>query len=255
MPACSTRWMADFATAFHVDELLRLFLRQLIERLGHRQLPPARLAGKESGQHVAQVHADLFDRRPRDDLERRHLTLARFDLDGLRVEPSGAQLLAQTLAGVRRLIAHERRVRGRLAERRRRDGRQEQIEQPLLGGLPGLVVHFLLALLAHHLDGDLDEIADHRLHVAADVADLGELRRLDLEEGRLRQPRQPPRDLGLADARRPDHQDVLRRDLLGHVGRAAAAGDTGCAARSRRRAWPSPGRRRTYRARRRSHAA
>ena len=77
----------------------------------------------------------------------------------------------------------------------------------------------LVALLAHHVDGELDEIAHHRLDVAADVADLGELRRLDLDERRLREPRQPPRDLGLADAGRPDHQDVLGRDLLGHLRR------------------------------------
>jgi hypothetical protein len=42
-----------------------------------------------------------------------------------------------------------------------------------------------------------------------------------LMNGRVGQPRQAPRDLGLADAGRPDHQDVLRRDLvaqrLGHL--------------------------------------
>ena len=75
------------------------------------------------------------------------------------------------------------------------------------------------ALLAHHVHRQLDQIADHRLDVAPDVADLGELRRLDLDERRLRESRQPPRDLGLADAGRADHQDVLRRDLLGQLGR------------------------------------
>ena len=30
--------------------------------------------------------------------------------------------------------------------------------------------------------------------------------------------RQPPRDLGLADTGRTDHQDVLRRHVLGEVG-------------------------------------
>jgi hypothetical protein len=64
------------------------------------------------------------------------------------------------------------------------------------------------------LDRDLDQIADDRVDVAADVADLGELGRLDLDERRLGEPRQPARDLGLADAGRADHQDVLRRDLL-----------------------------------------
>ena len=73
------------------------------------------------------------------------------------------------------------------------------------------------------LDRDLDEIAHHRLDVAADVADLGELRRFHLQERRLREPRQAAGDLGLADAGRPDHQDVLRRDLFGHVGRELLA--------------------------------
>jgi hypothetical protein len=86
------------------------------------------------------------------------------------------------------------------------------------------------------LDGDLDEVADDGVDVAADVADLGELGRLDLDEGRVGQPRQAARDLGLADAGGADHQDVLRRDLvaqrLGHL-----RGASGCAARWRRRAW------------------
>ena len=64
------------------------------------------------------------------------------------------------------------------------------------------------------LDGDVDQVADDRVDVAADVADLGELGRLDLDERRVGEPRQPARDLGLADAGRADHQDVLRRDLL-----------------------------------------
>ena len=75
----------------------------------------------------------------------------------------------------------------------------------------------------HHVDGELGQVADHRLDVAADVADLGELRRLDLDERRLRQPRQAAGDLRLADAGRPDHQDVLRRDLLGQLRRQLLA--------------------------------
>ena len=61
---------------------------------------------------------------------------------------------------------------------------------------------------------DLDEVADDRVDVAADVADLGELRRFDLDERRIGEAREAARDLGLADAGRSDHQDVLRRDLL-----------------------------------------
>ncbi len=66
---------------------------------------------------------------------------------------------------------------------------------------------------ARLLHGDVDQVADDRVDVAADVADLGELGRLDLDERGLGQAGQAARDLGLADAGGPDHQDVLRRDL------------------------------------------
>ena len=55
------------------------------------------------------------------------------------------------------------------------------------------------------------------LDVAADVADLGELRRLDLDERRARELGQAARDLRLADAGRADHQDVLRQHLFVEV--------------------------------------
>src|SRR6185369_2327871 len=72
-------------------------------------------------------------------------------------------------------------------------------------------------LVAHQLDRDLDEITDDRVDIAADVADLGELARLDLEERRACEAREPPRDLGLSDAGRADHDDVLRRDLVAQI--------------------------------------
>jgi hypothetical protein len=74
---------------------------------------------------------------------------------------------------------------------------------------------------AHHDQGCLDQVAHDLIDVAADVADLGELGRLDLEEGRTGQPRQAARDLGLADAGRADHQDILGRDLVAQVVRHA----------------------------------
>jgi hypothetical protein len=64
------------------------------------------------------------------------------------------------------------------------------------------------------LDRSLDEIAHDRVHVAPHIADFGELGRFDLDERRVGQAREPPRDLGLADARGADHEDVLRRDFL-----------------------------------------
>ena len=117
-----------------------------------------------------------------------------------------------------------------------------------------LALDLLAQPLAGHRDRDLDEVADDLLDIAADIADLGELGRLDLEERRLRELRQAARDLGLADAGRADHQDVLRQHLLAQLVAAAAGGASGCAARWRRRAWRRPGRRCSGRARRRSRA-
>ena len=94
-----------------------------------------------------------------------------------------------------------------------RGRRHQDVEHAVFGGVLGaraLALHLRLALL---LDGAVDEVADDRVDVLADVADLGELGRLDLDERRVGEPRQAPRDLGLADAGGADHQDVLRRDL------------------------------------------
>src|SRR5262249_51518895 len=212
--------------AVHVDQLL-LFLRaEVFERLGHLQLAPLALALKEPRQHVLDVDVDFLDLRPGNDLEGWKRLLPYVDFDDAMVEAAGAQLIAEVLARAVRLVVRRRRRIGggrtggaMLAEADRWRWRQQDVEQPLFGILARLRAHFLEPFLAHHVDAQLDEVADHRLDVAADVADLGELRRLDLDERRLCEPRQAARDLGLADAGRADHQDVLRRDLLGELGR------------------------------------
>src|SRR5881296_2522 len=51
-----------------------------------------------------------------------------------------------------------------------------------------------------------------------EVGYVGEFARLDLQERRIGQLRQPPRNLGLPHAGRPDHEDVFRHDLFGHFG-------------------------------------
>ena len=112
-----------------------------------------------------------------------------------------------------------------------------------------------ICALALLLDGHFDQVADDGVDVLADVADLGELGRLDLDEGRVGQPRQAARDLGLAHAGGPDHQDVLRRDLAAQRLGPPAGGASGCAARSPPRAWRPAGRRCGGRVRRRSPAA
>ena len=182
---------------------------------------------------------------------------ADLELDLAVVELALAQHAAQLLARARVRIAARRRRRLRCRQRGgpRRGGGSRRSSRRSSAASRARIATFARLLLAHHLDGELDQVADHRLDVAADVADLGELRRLDLDERRLRQLGQPARDLGLADAGRADHDDVLRRDLVAQLGRDVAGGASGCAARSRRRAWRRAGRRCSGRARRRSRAA
>jgi hypothetical protein len=98
---------------------------------------------------------------------------------------------------------------------------QQRIEHAFLGGVLRAHADLVHLLLARALHRDLHQVAHDRIDVAPDVAHLGELRRLDLDERRVREPREAPRDLGLAHARGADHEDVLRRDLgaqrLGHL--------------------------------------
>ena len=96
-------------------------------------------------------------------------------------------------------------------------GADQRIQHALLGGELRAGLHVLALALADLHDRDLDEVADDLLDVAADIADLGELGGLDLDEGRAGELRQPPRDLGLADAGRPDHQDVFRQHLFAQL--------------------------------------
>jgi hypothetical protein len=71
--------------------------------------------------------------------------------------------------------------------------------------------------VAHEPDAGFEEIADDLVDVAADIADFGEFRRLDLDEGRTGKLGEAARDLGLADASWPDHQDVLGQNLLAQL--------------------------------------
>ena len=122
------------------------------------------------------------------------------DLDLLVVELAGAQFLAERVLGGGAGI-----------------GTHQRGEHPFFRGKLGSRLHVLALLLAQLQDRDLDEIAHDLLDVAADVADLGELRRLDLQERRAGELGEPPRDLGLAHAGRTDHQDVLRQHLLAQL--------------------------------------
>ena len=93
----------------------------------------------------------------------------------------------------------------------------EGSEHPLFGGeLRARLDVFALAL-ARLCNGDLDQVAHDLLDVAPDVANFGELGRLDLEEWRVGEFGQTAGNLGLADTRRPDHQDILRQHFLAQL--------------------------------------
>ena len=102
------------------------------------------------------------------------------------VEFAFPELLAELLAGV--LVLFLLLGAGLVESRGVPEGRQEQVEQPLLGKGRRLFLDLLGHLVLDHVDADLGEVPDDGVHVAAHIADFGELGCLDLEEGSLDQP-------------------------------------------------------------------
>ena len=100
--------------------------------------------------------------------------------------------------------------------RGRGGGGHERVQHALLGGVPGAGCNILAPTLAHETDGDLHQIPHDLLHVTPNIADFGELGRFDLDERRPRKAGQTAGDLGFANTRGADHQDVLRADLFAH---------------------------------------
>src|SRR5437762_431197 len=76
-----------------------------------------------------------------------------------------------------------------------------------------LLLHRDAHFLAYEADRGLGQVADDALHVAADVAHFGELGRLDLDERRPDERREPSRDLGLPHAGGADEDDVFGRHV------------------------------------------
>ena len=180
-----------------VDHARRFLVGERLERFADAQLARLRAPAAHALEDLLELLRHLLHAGWAHDLEpERHG--AQLDLDLALVERALAQHLAELLA---RVVAV-------------RQLRQQRVEDPLLGRVGGArtdLGHFLLARLLHR---DVHQLLDDRVHLAADVADLGELGGLDLDEGRARELREAARDLGLADAGRPDHEDVLGRDLL-----------------------------------------
>ena len=178
--------------ALLVHELLGLLLREEPSGFGNAELALLGfLPERQVAEHLLQIEPHLLHALAAEDLHRRRRALLHLHLDLALVEAARVQHAAQFLA---------RAVAG---------AGQQKIQQAFFGQLLGAWLHVLRPLLADQRDALLDQIADHRVDVLSDVPDFGELRSLHFHEGRARQPRQPPRDLGLADAGRPDEDDVL----------------------------------------------
>ena len=219
----------------HVDELARFFLREDLARLLDRDFALLAALRHEVAHHVLDVVAHALERRARKHADHR---AARFDdvnLDEFFFELAVFEALAHpfTAGLVLRLLffavflvvviifcAAEQAAERVLRFLRLR---YEHVENALLGEFLRLFLHAVHALLAHHAHGRLDEVAHDGFDVAADVADFREFRRLDLDERRLDKLREAAGDLRLADARRADHEDVLRDDLVTHRARELAA--------------------------------
>ena len=96
--------------------------------------------------------------------------------------------------------------------------RNKDVDQAFLCVFRRLFLDLFQFLPAHHTHGCLYEIPHDGFNVASDISDLCELRRLDLEKGRTDETGKAAGDLRFADTRRADHEDVLRNDVLAHIG-------------------------------------
>src|SRR4029077_14669594 len=101
------------------------------------------------------------------------------------------------------------------ADSGRRRKREEKIEDALFGSLFGAVGDFIEFFLADHVDGSLDEIADHGFDIPADVADFRVFRSFNLDERATGQASETPGDFGFADAGGANHQNVFGEDVFG----------------------------------------
>jgi len=169
--------------------------------------------GEEVVEHVPHlVHP--FYRRPGEDLHHRQGPVPHLDLDHPVIQPSlpehNPEFLPRVLRGV---LACFEPHRGWTAAARG----DQQVEEAFLGQLGRPLTHGSRPLPLEHVDGDVDQIPDDGVDIPPDVADLGELGRLDLQEGGLGQLGQSPRDFCLTDAGGTDHDDVLRGHLVPKV--------------------------------------
>src|SRR3984885_9976292 len=169
--------------------------------VGFVHVDPARLgaAAAELAENVADRDRAHLRAGHAGDVEQRHAAAGglHLDFDLLVVELARAQLFAERFLGRGAGI-----------------GADQRVEHAIFGRLLGAGLDVLALALARQRDGDFDEVAHDLLDVAADIADLGEFRRLDLEKRRAGELGEAAGYFGLADAGRPDHQNILRLHFL-----------------------------------------
>ena len=132
------------------------------------------------------------------------------DFDFLIVELALPELFPENLPGGRLGIVFRRRfITARLW--------QKYVQNTFFGQIFSQVLDFLHLRFANHLDRNIGQVPDNRLHVASDIADFGELGRFNFDEGGVGQSGQSSRDLGFTDAGRADHQDIFWRYLVAQI--------------------------------------
>ena len=93
----------------------------------------------------------------------------------------------------------------------------QRFQNPFFGSDRGLFAHLFAHSFAGAVNGNVQQIADNRLHIAADIAYLGKFGCFHLNERRFGQPCQTAGNFGFADAGGTDHQNVLGHDFLTQV--------------------------------------
>ena len=173
MPFCSALRIASRITCSWSSSLSLSSAIRMGVGIGDLHLAPLGAAAERLAQHVAQIeHAHLGARHARD-VEGRQ-----------RAEPVSCDLDLDLAVGERAVAQVAAELLARVAARR---GADERVEDAVLGIALGLGLDLPAQPLARHLHRDLDEVAHDALDVAADIADLGELGGLDLDERGLGQ--------------------------------------------------------------------
>mmetsp|Transcript_10140 Transcript_10140/g.23929 ORF Transcript_10140/g.23929 Transcript_10140/m.23929 type:complete len:397 (-) Transcript_10140:182-1372(-) len=199
------------------DDVARLGYGQRLALGGDAALAARPAAGGQLGYHLVHGGDVGIALAAEDDLPPGSAGLVplrhgNVDVDGLIIELSSLEHVAE---GFPRRAGDAAASTGVGSSRRR--GSRQQVQDSLLDQALGLLPQLLRLLLLGEGHADVHQIADDLVDVPAVVAHLGELGRLDLDEGRLAQRGHPPGHLGLAASRRADHEDVPRRHLLHQV--------------------------------------